>query len=43
MIQIALEAPGRFIATACAPPVQASGEAMHFTRTGGWCKLVSCS
>ncbi len=37
MIQIALEAPGRFIATDCAPPVQAPGEALVRVHRIGVC------
>jgi 2-desacetyl-2-hydroxyethyl bacteriochlorophyllide A dehydrogenase len=37
MIQVALEAPGRFIATECAPPVQAPGEALVRVHRIGVC------
>jgi len=37
MIQMALQAPGRFIATECAPPVQAPGEALVRVHRIGVC------
>ena len=37
MIQIALDAPGRFIATDCPPPVQAPGEALVRVHRIGVC------